>query len=386
MHFNAHLNLHRLLKTKKELEEIYINQIIRFFAFGMVGIFIPIYLINIGFSTGVSLLFMAVYFLFLGLISPVLSVIASKMGLKHIILYRTPGIILYLLMLIIIDPHIGIFSISMSAALLLPVAALGGFSSGLYWVSLNAEFVKNSDKIHRGEEVSHLIAFPKIAAIFAPFIGGVILNSMGFDFLFVLVIVLIAVSVLPLFITKDYRGYFGFRLSAFRLFLSRHLTARFFSEGFMSVAEIVLWPLYVFLITNDFITTGIAASISGLGIATFTLIVGKISNRVDRVKIIRFGGITYCIINLFRFFSSDATDIFLLSFLGGIFYTLVRVNLYTNFCDYAKKRNILGTVSFREFWISSGRILTLLIAIILLPGIEAIFIIVAAISLVHSLF
>jgi MFS family permease len=386
MHITPHINLHRLFKTKKELKEIYLNQIIQRFALTLIGIFIPIYLITIGFSVAVSLFFMLTYFVFEGITAPLCASISSRVGLKHIILYRTPALILFYALLILVNPQISGLGMGMLEALLIPVSAIGGFSQGLYWISINSEFVKNSDKIHVGEEVSHLIAFPRIAAIVAPFIAAVLLKSAGFDLLFILVIVLLLVSVFPLFMSKDYKGFFGFKFSQFRLLLSRHLTARFLSEGFMHITEAVIWPLYIFLMYQDIVLVGIAASLSGLGIAAFTLIIGKISDRVDRLKMLRIGGLTYGIISFMRFFSTNISEVFLLSFLGGVFFTLVSINLFANFCDYTKGKNILGSVSFREFWLAVGRILLLFIAILMFPSMETVFIITGVLALIHVVY
>jgi MFS family permease len=388
MHIRIHLNLHRLLKTKKELEEIYLNQIIRKFAMSMIGIFVPIYLITVGFSLQIALVFLFVYFMFEGIFSPLAAYISSRIGLKHIILYRTPFFILYFFLLILINPAISGLEMGMAELLLIPISALGGFSQSMYWVSLNSEFVKNSDRIHRGEEVSHLVAFPKLAAIIAPFLAGVILNIFGFNWLFILVIVILFISVIPLFLSEDYKRLFNFNFSDFHLFFSRHLSVRHFAEGFMYMAEGYIWPLFIFMKFNDIVSVGIAASLSVLGVAIFTLIVGRASDRMNRLMLLRLGGLTYAIVSFLRFMSNDITSIYLLSFLGGVFITLVNINVFANFCDYTKGKNILAGVSFRELWLGVGRMILILLVIFLIPvgGIETAFLITGVFALIHMLF
>jgi MFS family permease len=386
MHIHPHINMHRLFKTKKELEEIYLNQIIQKFALTLVGIFIPIYLVSVGFGVGNALLFMLVYFIFLGAAAPINAFISSRIGLKHIILYRTPVLITFFVLLMLINPQLNGLEMGLLRILLIPISAMGGFSQGLYWVSINAEFVKNCDRIHSGEEVSHLIALPKLVSMVAPIIAALFLEAAGFTILFAIVIVLMFFSVIPLFLSADYKRYFSFNFSKFRLFLSRHLFVRLFSEGTIHTVEAIIWPLFIYLRFQDIVSVGIAATLTGLGIVIFTLIVGKLSDRIDRLMLLRLGGLTYGILCFMRFFSTSITEIYLLSFLGGIFYTLITVNLFANFCDYSKGKNILAGVSFRELWLGVGRIVLLFAVIMFLPSIEIAFIIAGIMSLVHLAF
>lgn len=386
MHIHPHINMHRLFKTKKELEEIYLNQIIQKFALTLIGIFIPIYLVSIGFSVGIALLFMLIYFIPQGIASPINARLSSKFGLKHVILYRTPLLISFFILLMLVNPQLNGLPIDFLAIFLVPISILGGFSQGVYWVSLNAEFVKNCDKIHAGEEVSHLIALPKLVSMVAPLLSALVLQAIGFEVVFGIVIALLFISVVPLFLSADTKKFFAFNLAKFRLFFSRHLVIRLFSEGTIHTSEAIIWPLFIFLRFGDIVSVGISASLTGLGIVIFTLIVGKLSDRFDRLLILRLGGLTYGIISFMRFFSTDINEIYLLSFLGGVFFTLITVNLFANFCDYTRGKNILAGVSFRELWLAVGRIVMLFLVILFLPSIEVAFIITGIMSLVHLAF
>ena len=61
-----HIHMHNIFRLKSELGEIYLNQVIQTFALALIGVFIPIYLLKLGFSLPVVLGFLAVYFLALG--------------------------------------------------------------------------------------------------------------------------------------------------------------------------------------------------------------------------------------------------------------------------------------------------------------------------------
>jgi MFS family permease len=361
-----HFNIHRLIKIKNEREEIYLNNVIETFTKALIGIFIPIYLLEIGFSFQWAIMFFIVNWSFHMITSPYAGAIASRLGLKHTILYRIPFLIVFFFMLLALEPY-------PSMMLLIATALVGGFSLSLYWVPLNAEFVKNSDAIHRGEEVGHLIAFPRITTIFAPTLGALILGFLGFNILFIIVILLIVFSVAPFFATGDYKGSFKFSFRQTKLFMDRRFSAIFFLRGFMVVSEMLMWPLFIYFTLGNVLDVGIAASLWGLGIALFTLIIGKVSDRTSKRKIMKIGGLGYGITWFVRIFVSTPIEVYLISFIGGIFITVIALTVFSQFCDASEGRNILQWVSFRELWLGVGKVAFLVAILLLFAGFEWVF-------------
>ena len=136
--------LHNLGKVKEDLNELYLNQVLRQIAFSLIGVFVPIYLFSLGFTLETALLFMAVQWASLGLFSLLSAEIGPRVGLKRTIVISTPLYVVYFLTIAVVNmytPLLLIFSISI----------LGGFTQSLYWTSLHSEFVKNSHKIHEKE-------------------------------------------------------------------------------------------------------------------------------------------------------------------------------------------------------------------------------------------
>lgn len=370
--------IHMLVKLRSELEEIYLNQVIQTFATSLIGVFIPIYLLNLGFSLSTTLFYYILALGTMGILSPVSAAIASRIGLKHTILLRLPLSVIFYFSLMLLG-----FLPSFSA--LAALALVGGLSDALYWIPLNSEFVKHSDKLHAGEEASHLIAFPKIAGILAPVIGAAVLESLGFDPLFILVILVMMISVVPLFLTGDFRKYFSFKFKDLDILLSKRYAARLFTKGGFVLIESIIWPVYIFLTFNDFMPVGIAVAVSGIAIAFFTLLVGKLSDRVDRRHMMKLGALGYAFIWFARPFAHSMLEILLLSFLGGMFMTVVVVNLFAAFCNFSRKRNILGAIVFREIWLNLGRVVTLLIVILALGNLQTAFLLGGVLCLLFIL-
>ncbi len=345
--FRHVFHIHRM---RKELKEVYANQMIDKFAHSLVTVFVPVYLMTIGHSLLEALFPLVVVELVSILFAYPITSLASRLGLKHTILYRAPVTVIFILWLESL-PYMGISWLN-----LFIVGLIWGISRTLYWVPFNSEFVENSDRSHRGEEVGLLIALPVIVSIGSPFFGGVILEFLGFYILFSLFMILMILSVVPFFLTKEYRKYFHFRRKDLNLRLGHRFGLAFFAQGFIFLGDHLLWPLYTYTVFNSIVFTGIVASLTALGVAFLTLLIGKVCDTIDKEKMLRLGIVgCFCIWSL-KYFAATAMEFFILSFLGGIFAVLISIPLFASFSDSARDRNILNDVSAREIFLSIGRV------------------------------
>jgi len=364
MHYNFN-HIFRIHRIRKELKEVYANQVIERFANCLMNIFIPIYLITIGFTLWDTMLFlMVVNFVTLSLSIPS-AFLSSKVGLKHTILYRAPVLILFTYLLYSLPS----FNLSVGSVMLAGVVL--GIAQALYWIPFNSEFVKNSDKIHEGEEVGILIALPMFAATIAPAVGGFILDFFGFTVLFAIFAVVVMASVIPLFITRDYKRLFSIKRKEFVWKLNKTFHTGFMADGAMYLSELYIWPLYIFFTLNDPLTVGVSTSLTIVGLAVFNLVMGKFADVVSKDRMMKVGAVGYFFVWISRVFVHTRLEFFLLSFLGGMFYTLVKIPLFTRFCEFAKgRKHVLNDVALREMWIRIGMVM---IPAILMLGMDVTF-------------
>ena len=365
-------NIARLVKLRDELHEVYVTQVLYSFGLSLISVFVPIYLLAAGLDFKSILMFLAMFYLTMGTVAPLIGKVFSSIGLKHTIVLSIPLHIAYFFFLA--------YAGFASPVSLLALAALGGFASSLYWNPLNTEFVKNSKRLHRGEEIGHFFAFPKFAAVFAPLIGGYVLEFLGFPPLFILASVVLAVSIIPLFLTKDYRSPFSLRLTFRKAGLDSRIHSIFAMEGVIALTEFVMWPLYIYLFFGDIISVGISTTIVVLAIAVFTILIGKASDNTSRKRIKRIGAIIYAVVWLQRIFTASIYDVFLLSFLGGIAYTLINVSIFSKFTEKAQG-NPSKAVIIREIWLTGGRLVLLLLMFLASVTFEGTFALAALASL-----
>ncbi len=335
---------------------MYANRVIDRFANCLLNIFIPIYLITIGFDLWSALLFLVVANLVTFSLSVPSAFISSKVGLKHTILYRAPILIAFTYLLSSLP------SLHLSTAGVVLAGMILGIAQALYWIPFNSEFVKNSDKIHEGEEVGILLALPMLAATIAPAVGGLVLNFFGFTVLFTVFAVIVMASVVPLFATRDYNRLFQIRRKEFVWRLNHTFHVGFMIDGIIYIAEFYLWPLYIFLTLNDPVTVGVSVSLTIVGLAVFNLLTGKFADMANKERMMKVGAVGYFFVWVSRVFVHTHLEFFLLSFLGGMFCTLLKIPLFARFCEFSKERkHILNDVALREMWIRIGMTLVAVI-------------------------
>lgn len=366
-------NIHRIFKIRSELEEVYLNLVIQAFSMGLIGIFIPIYLLELGFTLDMVIIFMILMLLPIAVFSPFAAKISSRFGLKHTILFSVPLLICVFMLFVVIP--------ILNPILLLMVAVFYGVQQSMYWVPLHSEFVRNTDKVHESEEVGNLIALPKIAAVLAPIIGAVVLQHFGFPVLFTLVIFLLILSVGPLFATGDYKRYFRFDLKSIEFSLDKNLYLAHSIQGVFYISEFLMWPVFIYLTFGSLLSVGIAVALSGLGIAIFTFFMGKISKNINHRKLLGIGAIGYSITWFSRLFVTTVSDAFLVSFIGGMFAAIISIIIYITFCEFARKTNEVNSEVSREVWLGVGRVFLGILLLFVIAKFSFIFIVAGISSL-----
>ncbi len=349
---------HRLFTTKKELEEIYLNEVINTFGIAMISVFVPIYLLDIGFSLNDALFYIFVMFLAQGAASPFAAFLISKVGLKHTISLASPILILFFLLLNSIEFGVPFYF----------VAAVFGIGQGLYWIAFNTDFADNFDEKEAGKETALINALPSFFIAFAPLLGAFILLLFSFEILFVIASLVILVSIFPLFQTPDRKDTINYSWREIFSVKNKFYLFNFSIRGWADIILYILWPLFIFLLIGETMIVGISRSIGLLGIALITISIGKLCDRLDKKNLIRRGGVLIASILVLMAYASNEFDIVVLSFLGGVVIMLISVPLFASACSAARGENTLEFMVFRDVVLCSAK--ALLVAAIILFGVS----------------
>jgi MFS family permease len=330
-----HNSLHYLLKN--ELNELYISVSIRFFVISMISIFIPIYLLKLGYPLKTVFLFYALlYFVHAILVIPVAK-LGSKIGFKHLILLSTPLLISYFILLYTLpEYHWPIYGL----------AVLLGVKYSLFHTGLQVTFSKFSHKKSRGQELARLSIFRTLLSAAGPFLGGLVLTFLGFKALFIFGSILLVFSVIPLLYAKDTYGMSKFKIKD--IFQKRKKRDLFGFIGFGLEAGVshIVWPVFLFLtIVESYSILGLIATVSILFSVGFIYLAGKFSD-INRRLVLKVGAIITTVIYFIKAVISTVLQAFLVDSLHGMGKTLAGVSFGALSFDKAKKD--VRYIIFRE--------------------------------------
>ncbi len=316
---------------------------------GLIGIFIPIYFLTIGYSVSQIFIFFIINNFSILILFFIASRFAKKFGLIKTLLVRLLFLSLSLFLL---------YNLKTWPAFFYLISILSAAELAFYWFPLHVAFAKSSDNKAMGEHVSKLFTLPLLAKLPIPLLGAGISSVFGFKTLFVFAGAIYIISTVPfLFISKipiEVNINFS-RITDY----ARRFKKYFIAEFLLAISgevEAYILPIFLFLTFNNIISIGYLAAFLGLGSAIFTLLIGKYSDRFNRKIFLRAGALIMAIIWISRYFAIDQILFYVLSVLAGFIGVLITIPFNSIFYINAKNSHIEDFVIFREIPVSLGRV------------------------------
>ncbi len=343
---NNHNYHHLKFLANRELDELYISIALRYFGLSMISIFVPIYLIKLDYSLFSVLLFLGLSNLVHALFVIPAAKVASRFGCKHTILFSIPVTILFFFMLYSLEAyHWSIYLL----------ALVKGIYNSHYWLGYHVDFSTFTDKKNRGSEIGFANIVSTIVHVLGPTIGGFILVFLGFKLLFIFVSVLLVLSAIPLFFSKD--GHSAFNFSIAGIFKGRKIRdyvgfSAYAVEGGINMA---IWPLYIFFaVLNNYSTLGLVSSLSLFTSLIFSFFIGRWTD-IKRKLLLKIGSFLNAIVWVIRIMVTTSLQVFAVNSLYGITQTLVNIPFEAICYDKAHKQGLFKFIIFREIVINLGR-------------------------------
>lgn len=336
----------------RELNELYISVAIKSFALSMISLFIPIFLLNLGYSLTNVLIYYAILNATHALFVIPATKISSTYGFKHSIFYSIPILIIF---------YLGLYTLEQFHWSIYLLAIIFGINNALYWIGYHVDFSIFSDKKERGEEVGIAKIITSVFRVLGPIIGGLILTFLSFQTLFVVVSILLASSTIPLFFSKDIHQPVPISIKA--IFKGQKIKDAlvFIGHGIESGVSLVIWPIFIFFaILNNFALLGIVSSLSLLLSLLFIFIISRFSD-VRRKLVLKIGAILNTIIWGVRFFVNTTFQVFIVNSFYGISQTLISIPFDALSYDKANESNVVRFIMFREIIIQAGRVAIFLV-------------------------
>ncbi|MBD3252436.1 MFS transporter [Candidatus Pacearchaeota archaeon] len=349
-----HYRFLHFLKNR-ELNEFYLSMAIRSFSYSLISVFIPVYLLKLGYSLQEVLFFYFIFSLTHLVFTIPAAKVSSKYGFKHSILFSIPFLLLFYLMLYTLDIY--------GWPLFIP-AIIFGLKNAFFWMGYHTHLSKFSDKKHRGEEISIVRISTSLFHVAGPFIGGLIVSFFGFKILFLVVIFFLFSSAIPLFFSQD--SYDSTKFSLKKLFSikrSRDIIS-FIGYGMEIAVGVVIWPVFIFTaILNNYTTLGLVTTLSWFFSMIFAFVIGK-SSDVKRSFVLRIGAVCNAVVWIVRAFVRTSLQVFIIDSFYGITKISKDISFDAICYDKANKRSILEYIIFREIFIQIGKSLMFLLMMI----------------------
>lgn len=328
----------------------------------MIGIFIPIYLLNeLNYKLPEILFFYMTLFLFFGLITPLAVKASYKVGFKHLMFLSLFPQLLFLFLL---------NQLNTTSMPLFILAFISGVAEGLFWISFHLNFAYCTDKKHRGEEIGIWYILATIIGIIGPFVGGLILSLYNFHVLFILVTVLLSLSMIPLFFSEDIYKVTEIKWKKILEYSKTRDSIRFLVYGCKLIGAGIFWPVFIFFSLYGYLSTGFIISFSSFALVFITWLIAKISDGFDKDLLIRIGAFFEAVTWIIKVIVKTFSQILFIGILGDIAYTIVDIPFTARVYDKARKTKPVEYLIFRELFLVLGKIIGLVVILIAIDNFE----------------
>lgn len=361
----------------RELNELYISVAIRHFGMSMIGVFVPMYLLQQGFTLQQVFLFVITYAIVHVLLVIPTSHLSSRIGLKHAIFLSTPFLVIFYLLL---------YSMPQFGWSLYLVAAVYGITKTLFWTSYHLDFSRFSTKKQRGTQIGIVKIIDAVVRTAGPIIGGVMITFIGFKALFATVSVVILASAIPLFFSKDIHE--KMPVSYAKIFKGRSWrdVATLFGFGSQVGLMVLIWPLFIFsILGEEYTKIGLVTSLSLLTSIIAMIFVSKFSNQHAKI-LLRFGSIFQTGMWWVRGLVKTVTQLFVTDGVFGIARPLVYIPFTVRCYDRANQGDRVSYIIFREILINAFFAFFLLVVLLTSMSLQQAIFVGGAAILLFSLY
>ncbi len=364
----------RALMNKREIHRIHIAHTLRAIALSVVSIYVPIYLLTLGYSLSEVIIFYMIFHIS-GLLFTlvIISPLINRYGLiRTLKLYYPIEILFYILL----------YVLAIYAIPLWVVAVIGGMATFTYWVPLNILLVKHTHYDKMGSDLATFFALPKIFKVVGPLIGAILVPTVGFWSVFVLAMFGLILSFIPLVGIKRSSVSATPQLrEAFQKMRKRKKL--FILEIFDNILEESewFWGIYIFLIIGTLSAPGIAGSLSAIGGILFLLFVGKAANKNARMLILT-ASIFMVIVSILRIFVVVPLSVYVVTLFGSFVMTLFLVPYFSVIYRAVKNKDSEEFIILREIPTVFGRLIVFCVILFTASYPQYFFILPAIVSVV----
>lgn len=244
------------------------------------------------------------------------------------------------------------------------IALIDGAAVGFYYGAYDLLLTKAMKRSQESKAFTYQQIAGMLAGVIGPFIGSLIVSQWSFHDLFMVVIILLLITPLPLLFSKGSTspheplklgGVFKGSESL------RRVDRAVFLMGVL-YASASVWPLYLYIHYPNIITLGILTSISSGLVLFSTFVIGRSVDRHHR-RAYSIGSLTYAPTWLTRLIFITPLGLTANAFIGSILSIAPTMAVTKDIYHHAKiTENRTAHFSRVEFYMDAGRIVIFIIA------------------------
>lgn len=323
---------------ESQLGELYISMMLKTLGLSLVGIFVPVYLYQLGYELQIiTLFFLMVYGIRL-ISDSVTAWLVGYFGPKHIMILSHIFLIITMYLLL---------SLQDNGWPLAMIALTDAMASGMFFVAYHIEFSKIQSQKSAGHQISLMYKLGKIAGATGPLIGGLVATIYSLQAAIILAIALIILSAIPLLISPEpvrlrqhitWRG-FPFKQVKYDIFSNIGVAAD-------QIISLFIWPLYVavFLFSDDvYLDLGIVTSLGLVASFFIATLYGRMIDNNHGRKLLNFASLGVFVANLFKAIIPSGSIVYIHNLFADPFSIGVRMpftkGLYSAASSYEGYRN-----------------------------------------------
>lgn len=354
--------------NKSQLPRIFQMMSINSFGISLISIFIPIYLLQLGYSFQMVMVWLIIQHSSLLLNSFLTILCSNRIGLVHCLHIRFVLLLSYLLLMFVLPSHRFLF-------FCIPI--LIGMEAAFFWIPLNILFVRNTEKDTMGGSLSKFFAYPKVFSMLSPLVGGFIALYLGFPTLFIFAISIVFVAFIPLLPLRSEKTHFILSWSTAKETYKRQ-KKYFIPEVIDNFTEDagIIWSLFIYLQLISITQVGIVSALASFAGIFFTLTLGRLTDTWNKHKLLKIGAISVTLIWIGAFFIGTYIPIAWLFYMATVIMALsMKVFLvpYQSMLFNSARRDDAQFIVLREVPTVLGRLILYATTILLYKKLPLVF-------------
>ncbi len=260
---------------------------------GLVGIFLPIYLLTLGYSLSTVIFWLLIQHSSLLAAAFLVAFVSNRIGLVRCWHIRVVFVGLLFVGLLMLPHH---------PALLYLLAVIEGLDAAFFWIPYNIFTVRKTTDGTMGSSLAFMSNVSTAAGILVPGVAALLIVYVGYYALFAVAFVFIVFSIFPVISLRTEKTDFRFSWRAMRETVSanRQFILPEIIDNFGEDAQIV-WSLYIFVAGLTILNIGALGVVSSIIGMIGTYLVGKTIDRGSKKKLFRIAAVGTTLLWVFSY-------------------------------------------------------------------------------------